>query len=582
MSIATVDGAKYDFGLIENEPLLRELCSEDRMIHLELLSLNSVYKSLSLEFYLNNYYGNHSDMSIIEYVKHPVSSYNLIKRASIYMKELAIKLKKEETEDSGKIIKVLQEKLGAMKIYNTVTNSDMFGAVKGLLIISHTYDSDIEMFRKGELDVREKNGVNIFRAESTLKLDDLLVLAESALEMGFVDTAVKYVLSASIVAVEEKVNADEKKKINVLRSKILQMHNGLLTKRKTFLTDEHITNPYFIDEQLNRRAKQPKFVKGLRHQDYDLSLVKKNGGDFFDMQRMMDGCRGFNNFKMEPISYARNNLKCKFVHHSDPYAMLGPFKMEFASRSPHIVVFHEIMTDEDVEHFVEFATPRLSRTRGSEYDEEPSRAERLEGKVKIIYKSVQAWMDTIAFAGMDSDYTPDNFTILDHRAEKLSARLEKALSLNVTNQWSSHQYQVTNYGLAGLCEVHVDPHGYLEGKDLNDARTHLVNTGDYIGTVMSWLEDTPAGGSTTFFKFDTQVTVWPTKGSAAFWFSLYTDGTRDPASSHGGCPVAVGSKWILNKWIYSFNNWDRQPCDAQNSPDYMQKVRMTWPEHSYF
>ena len=57
-------------------------------------------------------------------------------------------------------------------------------------------------------------------------------------------------------------------------------------------------------------------------------------------------------------------------------------------------------------------------------------------------------METISFSGMERDeYTPDNFTILDKRAERLSSRLEKALNLNITNQLSS---QVTNYGLAGL------------------------------------------------------------------------------------------------------------------------------------
>ena len=560
------------------------------MVHQELSRLNSVYKSVHLDFYLKHVYSNHSDNSVNEYVKHPVNSYNLIKRASIGMKELAIKLKNEETEESANIIERLAEKLGEMEIFNTVTNKDMLGAVRGLLIISHTYDSDIEMFRRGELVIRERHDVATFKTDSKLRLDDLQVLAELALDMGFVNTAAKYVRSGGIAASEEKVEKDARKRLLVLKNKILQIHNGLLTKRKTFLTDEQITNPYLLDEHLEKRSKQPKFVKQLKHLDYNLSLILNYGGDFFDMQRMMDGCRGFNHLNMKTKTDAENDLTCNFVHHSDPYVMLGPFKMEFASRSPHIVLFHEIMTEEDINHFIEFATPRLSRTRESysEADAEYSRTERQEGKVKVIYKSVQAWMETIAFAGMEwnpshmDEYTPDNFTILDHRAENLSKRLEKALHLNVTNMWSSHRYQVTNYGLAGLCEVHIDPHGYLEGNDVSDGRDHLANTGDYIGTVMGYLEDTPAGGSTTFFKFNTEVTIWPTKGSAAFWFSLYTDGARDPASSHGGCPVAVGSKWILNKWIYSFNNWDRQPCNTRYSQEYGEKVRMSWPDSSYY
>ena len=38
------------------------------------------------------------------------------------------------------IMKILNEKLNNTNTYKTVTNKDMLGAVKGLLMISHTYD----------------------------------------------------------------------------------------------------------------------------------------------------------------------------------------------------------------------------------------------------------------------------------------------------------------------------------------------------------------------------------------------------------------------------------------------------------
>ena len=34
--------------------------------------------------------------------------------------------------------------------------------------------------------------------------------------------------------------------------------------------------------------------------------------------------------------------------------------------------------------------------------------------------------------------------------------------------------------------------------------------------------------------------------------------------THGGCPVVMGSKWILNKWIQSYNQWDTLPCRSVN------------------
>ena len=570
-----VHTAQYDFGLLENTPLLSQLYREDRLIHRELTRLESEYTSDHLGYYIKQGCSNHS---VKQYVSHPVNSYNLIRRAALGVKELLEDLKNEDTVDSRDIIEILRKVLESTKVYKTVTKKDLYGAVKGLLIISHTYHMDIEKLRKGIISMNQGSGFEVFKAESTLGMDDLHVLTETALELGFINTAAKCIRSAIKAGIEEKADKAMMRGVLGLKKRVLNMHNSLLTKRKTFLTDEQVTHPYILNEEMEKHEKQPKFIKNLKHQEYDLMKMMKYEGDFYDMERMMEGCRSGQS------TAEKSDITCNLVQHSDPYVKLGPFKLEYASRSPHVVVLHDIMTEEDIQHFVQFASPRLSRDRGEETDSSYSRREREEGKVKVIYKSVQAWMKTIMFAGDDrEDYTPDNFTIIDRRAEKLSARLEKCLNLNVTGQWSSHQYQVTNYGIGGLCETHIDPFGYLEGVDIT-SRNHLRNTGDYIGTVMGWLQDTPAGGSTTFFKLNTRVNIWPTRGSAAFWFSLYRDGVRDPASSHGGCPVAVGSKWILNKWIYSFNNWNKQPCHPSHTQkfQYQDKVRMTWPDTSYY
>ena len=97
------------------------------------------------------------------------------------------------------------------------------------------------------------------------------------------------------------------------------------------------------------------------------------------MQRMMLGCRGYS-------KHIQSDMRCKRVHHSDPYVMLGPFKIEIASTDPLIAVFHDILTEEDIEHFLELARPRLSRRRGYNTDGGYSRRERDEGKIKVIAK----------------------------------------------------------------------------------------------------------------------------------------------------------------------------------------------------
>ena len=82
-----------------------------------------------------------------------------------------------------------------------------------------------------------------------------------------------------------------------------------------------------------------------------------------------------------------------------------------------------------------------------------------------------------------------------------------------------------------------------------------------MGTLMGWLSDTPAGGATTFFNSIDHIRLWPTRGAAGFWWGLFSDGSKDLSATHGGCPVLAGSKWILNKWVMTFDQWNRYPCD---------------------
>ena len=54
-----------------------------------------------------------------------------------------------------------------------------------------------------------------------------------------------------------------------------------------------------------------------------------------------------------------------------------------------------------------------------------------------------------------------------------------ALATGLVTHFASSvtKYQVTNYGLGGTCETHIDPYGYLEGFKLTDVNSHLTETG---------------------------------------------------------------------------------------------------------
>ena len=159
---------------------------------------------------------------------------------------------------------------------------------------------------------------------------------------------------------------------------------------------------------------------------------------------------------------------------------------------PYTVVFHDILSDLEINSLISEAIPNLSRTRYNNNDIAEGLAEHeFKGdsrKVKVVHKTVQSWLNEV-------DWEDKNRTIFKENAWvgrnyhklnyplfwKLAKKIELATQLQTQTQYSASPLQVTNYGLGGLCESHVDPHGYIEGKEVPPNRQYLVQTGDMIG-----------------------------------------------------------------------------------------------------
>ena len=156
---------------------------------------------------------------------------------------------------------------------------------------------------------------------------------------------------------------------------------------------------------------------------------------------------------------------------------------------------------------------------------------------------------------------PYSYTIRDKVLFDISKRIEIATKLNLTSRHGSSLFSTTNYGLGGSIVSHIDPHGYEKGVPiLNDDLRRFSMSGDYLATFMGWFEHTLAGGHTAFIAKHFEGKLVPNKGSAAFWINLSPSHEKEGRSIHGGCPVLLGSKWIINKWIYSWDQWKEWPC----------------------
>lgn len=117
----------------------------------------------------------------------------------------------------------------------------------------------------------------------------------------------------------------------------------------------------------------------------------------------------------------------------------------------------------------------------------------------------------------------------------------------------SEELQVANYGIGG----HYEPHFDFARPEEKDAFKSL-GMGNRLATMLFYMSDVEAGGATVFPRLD--LTLWPKKGAAAFWYNLKRNGDGDYRTRHAGCPVLSGVKWISNKWIHEHGQWLHRPC----------------------
>ena len=266
----------------------------------------------------------------------------------------------------------------------------------------------------------------------------------------------------------------------------------------------------------------------------------------------------------------RENSHCRLLHHGDPYLKLGPFKEEQMSLVPYVVVFHDILSDLEIDFLIKESRPNLSRKRLYHTDNSGSVTQKKGKKgVRVIHKTVQAWLDEVDYPDKHFketfEYVGKNYSKINYPTLwKLSKKIQLATQLRTDSQLSATVMQVTNYGLAGLCESHIDPHGLMEATELPPARWYLEKTGDMLGTFMAWLSNTEEGGGTIYMHPGHEGIIMPERGAAGFWYDLDSSLFKDQRSRHAGCPVIKGSKWILNKWLYAYDNFAKFPCKLQH------------------
>ena len=338
--------------------------------------------------------------------------------------------------------------------------------------------------------------------------------------------------------------------------------------------------PYLVDESsLEKAKKQPKVFKKITWNETDSEDAEWKKRGLAREALVAKVCQ--EDYSENPENF--KHKKCFYLDHSDPYLRLGPIKTQVYSKEPLRLVFVDFMHPNEIDYLINKSKPNLSRLRhvdpsnyrGNKRDYNTGK------RSTIIHKTVQYWFNDLDYPNLpnitskvqdpsdDPNFSEVEFEcsncdvmkMVDEKVHKLSQRILQVTKMTPIGQFSSSQYQTTNYGLAGLCEIHADPAGYVmhDIKMSFDAKRHRIS-GDIIATVMGWLSDVKAGGATSFIQPGHEMLIQPEKGSVAFWMDLKADSTVDARTVHAGCPILMGQKWIFNKWLYSFDQWKNYPC----------------------
>ncbi|KAK0142509.1 Prolyl 4-hydroxylase subunit alpha-1 [Merluccius polli] len=398
-------------------------------------------------------------------------------------------------------------------------DDDQVGAAKALMRLQDTYKLDTNVIASGDLPGTSSMGA----LKSALTVDDCYDLGKVAYsEADYFHTELW--MSQALRQLEEGQESaaiDAVTILDYLSYSIYQqgeLERALdFTKQLLKLDSTHQRangNLKYFEYQL---AKQRKVEEAGKEEEEKVGREKREAGikgergtaDYLPERRKYEQlCRG-EGIKMTPRRQSR--MFCRyFDNNRHPKYVIGPVKEEDEWDRPHILRYHDIVSDTEMELVKQLAKPRLRRA--------------------TISNPITGVLETAHYRISKSAW----LTSYEHQVvEKINQRIEDITGLDVS---TAEELQVANYGVGGQYEPHFD----FGRKDEPDAFKEL-GTGNRVATWLLYMSNVSSGGATVFT--DVGAAVWPKKGSAVFWYNLFPSGEGDYRTRHAACPVLVGNKW---------------------------------------
>jgi prolyl 4-hydroxylase len=184
-------------------------------------------------------------------------------------------------------------------------------------------------------------------------------------------------------------------------------------------------------------------------------------------------------------------------------------------RHPRVIVFGDLLSDDECADLVAAAGQRLARS------------------LTVETKT--------GGEALNVDRTSDGM-FFERGENELVARIERRIAALL--RWPVHYgegLQVLRYAPGAQYRPHYD---YFDPGEPGTP-TILRRGGQRVATLVIYLQEPEQGGATTFP--DIGLEVAPKRGTAVF----FSYDRPDPATRtlHGGAPVLAGEKWVATKWL---------------------------------
>ena len=183
--------------------------------------------------------------------------------------------------------------------------------------------------------------------------------------------------------------------------------------------------------------------------------------------------------------------------------------------SPRIVVFGNLLSDEECEQLIGFAKPRLARS--------------LTVATKTGGEEVNA------------DRTSNGMFFQRGENELVRCIEQRIANLLKWPEENGEGLQILHYTPGTEYKPHYD---YFDPAEPGTP-TILRRGGQRVGTLVMYLGEPEKGGGTVFP--DVHLEVAPKRGNAVFF--SYERPHPSTRTLHGGAPVLAGEKWIATKWL---------------------------------